>query len=338
MVKMSRRRGIGVTPSEVRLSEHFLLSDFMGCNSVYVKGLKNRFVDPTGGCLAEGEYLCDTLLEPILAHFGPLSISYGYISPELSEQIVGYQDPTKPSYHRWDKGAAADICLHLGVKKTAPVYLAHEIDENFAYSRLISYSESPFLCVSTQISEQNRPRKAFYENRYQGKPKVKPLFVKKSANPVTRTQQGKDLVLEHDWRGAGYPTHHGGGILQWHHRRASDFTMVSDFLYSDEAVWHGVRNFPGREVDPGWFEAAGEVYDSALRALGVPRLSIVKGFERGATDMFSWAETFAFVVIPPTYVDPSDVAEAFFMGGGVSACSVDNTSRRVTVVGSYVRG
>lgn len=325
-----------VAPSKVRLSEHFLLSDFMGCNSVYVKGYKNVFFDPDGTRLDEGKYLCDTLLEPILADFGPFSVSYGYISPSLSELIVGYQDPKMPSYHRWDKGAAADICVHGWVKRSAPVLLAHKIDEKYAYSRLITYSESPFLCVSTQISEENRPRKAFYENRYPGKPRIKPIFIKKSSNQAKRVQDGETLELEHDWRGEGYPTYHGGGIRQAQHIRTSDFTVLSDFLYSDHAVTEGIPNMPGPKISRELFEQAGEVYDFALRTLGVPRISIVRAFESFRFNdypAFSWKDHFAMVLIPPEYVPAHELADALVGHEALSTVSCNNKGGIVTVYG-----
>ena len=325
-----------IDPRIVRLSEHFLLSDFMGCNSVYTKGLKNVFVDPSGSKFLEGKHLCDTLLEPILADFGPFSVSYGYISPSLSEEIVTYQDPKMPSYHRWDKGAAADICVHGWVKRSAPVILAHKIDEKYAFSRLITYSESPFLCISTQISEENRPRKAFYENRYPGKPKTKPIFVKKSANQARRILDGKSLVLDHDWRGNGYPTYHGGGIRQAQHTRTSAFTVLSDFLYSEYATREGIPNVPGPKVSQELFIQAGELYDFVLRTLGVPRVSIVRAFESFRFNdypAFSWKDHFALTLIPPSYVPAHELADAIVGHQLTSAVSCDNRAGTVTVYG-----
>lgn len=334
MRRITRYRPI--SPSLVRLSDHFLLSDFMGCNSVYVKGYKNCFQDPDGSKFLEGKHLCETLLEPILADFGPLSVSYGYISPALSEQIVTYQDPKMPSYHRWDKGAAADICVHAWVKHSPPVLLAHKIDENYAYSRLITYSESPFLCVSTQISEENRPRKAFYENRFQGKSKIKPLFIKKSANAAKRVAEGQNLRLEHDWRGAGYPTYHGGGTRQWHHRRASKYSLISDYLYSDYAVATGVPNIPSSKISKELFAQAGELYDFLLKELGVPRISIVRGFESFRFNdypAFSWEQNFALQLTPPEYLEVDALIEAAKASGLVAAVGRDNRTKHVTVLG-----
>ena len=77
-------------PRTHRLSPHFVLSDFLGCHSVYSKGYPNPFV--LGGSsdlkLVNASVLCVAALEPLIAQFGGLSVAYGYISPELSEKIV----------------------------------------------------------------------------------------------------------------------------------------------------------------------------------------------------------------------------------------------------------
>ena len=331
-------------PTTVRLSPHFLLSDFLGCHSVYARGLKNLFIDSTGEKLREARHLCETLLEPLLAEYGPMSISYGYISPELSKAIVTYQDPTKPSYHRWDKGAAADILIHSQVRKRAPVFVAHDIDEKYGYSRMITYSESPFICVATQLDEGDSPRKAFYENRYPGKSGAKPLFIKKSATAAGRLKQKQALQLEHDWEGAGYPTYHGGGLKQFQHYRTSRYSVASDFLYSTHAIREGIASAPDMRRVGGVFEDAGLAYDALLRKLDIPRLSIVRAFESFRFNdypLFSWKEHFAIDFKPPEYLTANDVADAAMpmMGEHFAAVSVDNTSGTVRVVGlGYGKG
>lgn len=308
-----RGRTLITDPTKVRLSDHFLLSDFMGCHSVYTKGIPNIWIDADGSKLKEGKYLCETLLEPLLDTYGPLSIGYGYISPDLSKRIVAYQDPNMPSYHRWDKGAAVDICVHSWVKKTAPIFLAHEIDKTLPYSRMITYSESPYICVATQINEGDTPRRAFYENRYLGVKGGKPDFVKKSPNAAKRIRDGEALKLVHDWRGAGYPTYHGGGIRQLPHRRVSKFSVASDFLYSTHAVRSGVPNAPDLDKYAEAFRQAGKTYDALLAKLDVPRLSIVRGFESFRFNdypLFSWKNNFAIDFKPPSYLTASDIADA----------------------------
>jgi len=329
------RRTRNISPTETRLSEHFLLSDFLGCHSVYLYGHPNPFVGGTAA-IAEGKHLCETLLEPIMAEYGPLSISYGYISPALSKKIVKYMDPDAPSYHRWDKGAAADICVHAYIRKKAPIYLAHEIDESLPYSRVITYSESPFVCVASQISEGDKPRRAFYENRYMGTPKAKPLYIRKPASDQARELAAAGLRLHHDWRGSGYPTYHGGGVRQWQHRRCSDFTMISDFLYSEMSVERGGKNIPGKNNPAELFHAAGEFYDKVLRSLSVPRVSIVRAFEALSTaknTVFSWEENFALELVPPSYIEADELAQACWDTGMIKTVGVDVCKGRVRVFG-----
>lgn len=327
-----------VNPTDVRLSPHFLLSDFMGCHSAYVKGLKNLFVDLSGRKLEEARFLCESLLEPLLAAYGPMTISYGYISPELSKAIVTYQDPAQPSYHRWDKGAAADILIHSQIAKRSPAEIAHAIDEEYDYSRMITYSESPFICVATQLSEGDTPRKAFYENRYTGEKGAKPVFIKKSATASGRAKQKAELPTGKGWVGAGYPTYHGGGIKQFQHYRTSRYSMASDFLYSTHALRNGAANAPDMRRLGGIFEEAGAAYDALLKALDVPRLSIVRGFESFRFNdypLFSWRNHFAIDFKTPEYLDHNEAADAALkmLGTHFSSVGVDNETKTVRVIG-----
>lgn len=300
--RMPRRSQAEVDPRLYRLSPHFVLSDFLGCHSVYARGYANPFVfdDSAGRKIFNAMALCNEALEKILGEFGPLSISYGYISPGLSSHIVKYQDPGKPSHHRWDLGAAADVCVHKWVSgdfpaiidlyapKSAlgsPIALAHAIDyRDVPYSRLITYSESPYICIAVSDAEvqQGRPRNAFYENRYTGRPKVKPEYIQLS-NPAARRrhfQQLQEQGLEHDWRGAGYPTYHGGGFRQYQHRRVSKYTMLSDFLFDLQSISNGAKNIPSLDNDRvlDAFLAAGTVYDELIERWSIPRMSIVGGY------------------------------------------------------------
>ena len=329
-----------IDPTTVRLSDHFLLSDFMGCHSVYTKGYKNLFVDPDGKKISEAVHLCESLLEPLLQKYGPMSISYGYISPDLSKKIVTYQDPTQPSYHRWDKGAAADICLHHPLLTKSPAELAHQIDEEYEYSRMITYSESPFICVATQINELDKPRKAFYENRYGGKKGEKPEFIKKSATAAGRRKQAESLSLVHDWKGAGYPTYHGGGIRQLQHIPVSKYAVASDFCYSTHAIREGIANAPDMRRVGQVFADAGRTYDALLKLMDVPRLSIVRGYESFRFNdypLFSWKEHFAIDFIPPAYMTANDAAEVALhlmnLSGYINGVSVDNERGVVRVTG-----
>jgi len=321
--------GQSVAPSRVRLSKHFLLSDFMGCDSVYTHGYPNVFVDFQGQKLREGETLSQKVLEPILKTSG-LSVSYGYISPDLSKKIVKYQDPNKPSYHRWDHGAACDIVLHDAIYEGhAPIHSAFWIDEHLPVSRVITYSESPYICVASRDAEvcSGKCRHALYENRYIGE--RKPKFITYSNTRGFRLNQKASLTLHEPWEGAGYPTYHGGGRRQLHHIRTSKYTVLTDFLYSDIAVAEGYANKPSQRA-VGKFHRAGDVYDSLLLRTGLRRLSIVRGYESPAWAVDSkhnWQKDIRFVVVPPSDTDPVSVAEAAWQISGVVDVRVKDEAR-----------
>lgn len=314
-------------PTTVRLSKHFLLSDFLGCDYVYRHGHPNGFPRPES--LREGKVLCEHLLEPLLAR-SRLSVSYGYISPGLSRAVVKYQDPNKPSYHRWDAGAACDVVLHDS--KLAPIEDAIWVDENLPASRVITYSESSFICVATRHSEVDKgdPRRALYENRYVPGQR-KPMHINYSQSASRRSAmkaEAKKLSKESGWMGQGWPSYHGGGRRQMHHYRTSRYTMLSDFLYSREATTFGYRNLPCL-ADLGKFELAGAAYDSILKSISARRLSIVRGFESPSwsSTRHVWEDGVYFVVVPPEGVDPSEVADAALSCGFVRKVRLSKNNR-----------
>ena len=301
----------------------------MGCNSVYAKGYKNSIPDEAK--LWEGEVLAKKILEPLLAR-SRLSITYGFISPELSKQVVKYQDPNKPSYHRWDDGAACDVILHDRIAVEPPIASAFWIDENLPVSRVITYSESPCICVASRYIEIDKgdPRRALYENRYVGS--RKPEYINYSQNPTTRRRQKQEMELEHPWEGGGFPSYHGGGILQAQHIRTSKYTVLSDFLFSERAVLDGHANPYDDHLEP--FEYAGELYDDLVEDLGIRRLSIVRGYESPTwiTSKHNWKKEICLIVVPPESVKPSDVCDAALSLLMVTQAKVISGTRRVGIV------
>lgn len=306
----------------------------MGCNSVYTKGYPNVFYDNEPKKILEGKALCAEVLEPLLA-YSRFSISYGYISHYLSQQIVKYQDPNKPSYHRWDAGAACDVALHDRVHDDEPpVFGAFWMDENLPVSRVISYSESPFICVGVRREEilSGDHRRALYENRYVGE--RKPKYISYSDNADTRLRQKQSVALDHPWQGAGYPTYHGGGTKQTQHTRLSKYTMLSDFLYSGPAVENGAVNITSKEYDSlhSEFEQAGQFYDALLERTGALRMSIVRGYESPswAQGAHTWADGVSLILIPPASVDPQYVVDCALSIDTVAAARITR-GRRVGI-------
>jgi hypothetical protein len=306
--------------TQVRLSDHFLLSDLLGCDSVYRNGHANKVTRADSKKIREGEYLCEHLLERILEDQGPLSIGYGYVSPALSKHIVRYQDPNKPSYHRWDLGAACDIIVHdwvqMGVKghegddpDSAPIYLAHWIDEYFEYSRMITYSESPYICVATRSYEP--ARRAFYENRYEGKPGAKPRFITKSKDATRRIEEGATLELDHDWQGQGWPSYHVAGRRGYEHIRLGRYVMLTDILYSPSYVQSGIRNRPPTSRDNVFWKCAADaalVLDYVMSHLGT-RVSVVRGFESGGYNDWCIDRCMHIDIVLPTGVNSKEIVE-----------------------------
>lgn len=291
-------------PRLVWLSDNFRLSDFLGNHSVYSSGLKNNVEFSDGDIrLRNARQLCEKALEPLLEMAGPVSIAYGCISESFSRATVRYQDPDLPSHHRWDLGAAADVVAHRWVQglphepdllqlfangetSTSPALLAHAIDQKgVPYSRLISYSESPYLCIAVAERELvfNRPRKAFYENRYEGVRGAKPRYIQQASETARARVRNElqEVGLTHGWEGQGYPSYHGGGRRQYQHMRVSKYTMVLDWLFNLKSISDGIRNIPAltsEEVQDS-FAAAGLTFDWVVDNVeGLPRLSVLSGY------------------------------------------------------------
>lgn len=326
-------------PTTVRISPHFLLSDFLGCDTVYRTGHRNLLNPDSEGYtqkLGNLYALCFNALEPLVDQFGPISISYGYISPELSRSIVKYQDPDKPSHHRFDLGAAVDIRVHSHIDggsehigdlwlpesaRGSPIALAHYIELlELPYSRLITYSESPFICLAVSAEEMasGAPRRMMYENRYQGPNGGKPEFLRYSTVRAKRSafQLLQEQGLEHDWRGAGYPTYHGGGRRQLHHEQISKYTVATDWLFDLKSLSNGAKNVPPLYKDEvaDSFAAAGIVYDQIIDAGIVARLSITSGYVHPSNPSFTedndWRSgQFSFVFSPPDQEATDTVAQ-----------------------------
>lgn len=236
------------------LSDRIVLADLMGCDSVYRYGLQNQITDSDADKLKEGRHLVETLEG--YTQSWPLSVTYGYISPGLSRSIVRYQDPNRPSYHRWDYGAAMDLVLF---RKQEPAYTVSEDDrwyyqseepletlgemysEGTRWSRAITYAESQIFCFGTRRSERpDKERMATYENRYMG-PGNRPKHIK---IPATRLMNHINKSANVDWRGKGWPSHHGGGRRQYEHVPVGSCNVLSDFLYDALCVNKGIPNRP----------------------------------------------------------------------------------------------
>lgn len=279
--KRARNSRKPLDPTKVRVSKYFMLSDFMGCDSVYRRGLCNRIYHSDIDKVTEGVRLAQ-FLDRIEYQLGIVSISYGYISPALSKSVVTYQDPNKPSFHRWDLGAACDLrVMSHNWNETPPLETASNIADlidDADFSRMITYSESPQICFATSTKvEQNNRR--IHEYRYTGTPKAKPEWYKwQGKEDELRTLiQSPNISRElGNWTGSGYPTYHGGGRRQYQHVQLSQHVVLSDLLYSRDYVHIGIPNRPLDNLEQ--FVRAAEFMERLYQE--VPnRVSIVGGYE-----------------------------------------------------------
>jgi hypothetical protein len=82
------------------LSRHFTLAEFVVSETAARRGLDNT---PTEVVVNRLRILCDTILEPARAMFGPLHIASGYRAPKLNRLVGG----SATSAHLF--GYAADV-------------------------------------------------------------------------------------------------------------------------------------------------------------------------------------------------------------------------------------
>jgi hypothetical protein len=160
----------------VRLSESFFMRDFLHSEIASVYGLSNIPDDPELA-IAAGRRLCESLLEPLRAAFGRVSIRSAYRSPEVNGlgNARGHNCASNErSYggHIWDRrdaagsmGAAATVVVHAFV----PYYqatgdweaMAWWVHDHLPYSRLeffpklaafnLGWSEAPERAIYSYI-------------------------------------------------------------------------------------------------------------------------------------------------------------------------------------------
>ena len=91
----------------VRLSANFFLRDFLYSEIAIVHGFQNIPGDPDLA-IAAGTALCETLLEPLQARFGKISIRSAYRSSEVnhfgnSNKLNCGRNETNYAGHIWDR-------------------------------------------------------------------------------------------------------------------------------------------------------------------------------------------------------------------------------------------
>ena len=93
------------TLARTRLSSNFILRDLLFSTEAAALGF-NNFPEHPNLVIAAGRALCDTVLEPVLAHFGRFAVTFGYQSREASEAgslKSSSSNPRSSNPHQWDR-------------------------------------------------------------------------------------------------------------------------------------------------------------------------------------------------------------------------------------------
>ena len=140
----------------VRLSPHFVLSEFTRSNTAKRLGIDNT---PPEGHIANMRNLA-VALELIRHKAGGKSIriTSGYRGDELNAAIGG----AKGSYHRW--GLAADLrCKHISIRELARVCATVPLLDKVIYESLTGRNGRKRQWVHIQIAKIGQvPRGEFY--------------------------------------------------------------------------------------------------------------------------------------------------------------------------------
>lgn len=259
--------------SDIQLSKHFNLLDFMNAHTLYTSGVGITAEDVPSWAIDTGVKLCEELLEPLYAKHGPMSFSSGYIPTSLLKRWTP---------HSWkpEDGAAADVVVHSWVnQERSPISLVKNmIEEGADFERLITYAGSEVICMS---AGRNTNRRAVYENlRVPGQDK--PEFItwaRAKATPATASFM-KDRP---EWRRADGETsyHHRGNIRPQHIRVSEHFTLL-DFCRDEEAMAAGKNWVPPTREAMATMMKTTSMVASALEPMMAEfgRVSVIKGMRR----------------------------------------------------------
>lgn len=138
-----------------RLSKHFILLDFLADHAVYRRSVPLPFdeVWNDGHCaLAKG--LCNELLEPLIAAYGPISVADAFWPRKVADRWPNDHRGSRHGKHRWEDGeATADIALYSQVDRgKAGSALKEAVDSLSAIDgcrdRVLCYPNTEFLCVT----------------------------------------------------------------------------------------------------------------------------------------------------------------------------------------------
>lgn len=130
----------------MRLTAHFTLAEFTRSESAKRHGVSN---EPTAAHLENIKVLCEKILEPIRAKYGPIVISSGYRSKTLNHYIGG----ALKSQHM--EGKAVDIDMD-GMGAVTNKEIFEYIKYNLEFDQLINEFNYAWVHVSYNAGKNRK--------------------------------------------------------------------------------------------------------------------------------------------------------------------------------------
>jgi hypothetical protein len=153
-------------PQNIRVGKYFMLSDFLYSETAVIKGISN--CPPLAGREVESiKGLCAAILDPVVERFGAISITFGYVSPELQRAIPGRMRPSVHNICPAGKavlGAAADFQAHNTEYSHKDILLW--IAGSCTYDRLILYPGSTIVCVAWSDKPRSHCKQWIYPDQF----------------------------------------------------------------------------------------------------------------------------------------------------------------------------
>ena len=157
------------TLARTRLSKNFILRDLLFSSEAAALGF-NNFPEHPQLVIAAGRALCETVLEPVLAHFGRFAITFGYQSREASEAgslKSSSSNPRSSNPHQWDRQtfgtevyARVDILPYcVEDQQVSRHEFGHWLMHNLDVCLLMQWKRSNVFCIT--ISP--KPRRVWLE-------------------------------------------------------------------------------------------------------------------------------------------------------------------------------
>ena len=155
--------------ARTRLSKNFILRDFLFSTEAATLGF-NNFPEHPELVVAAGRALCEKILEPVLAHFGNLAITFGYQCREAGEAgslKSSRSNPRSSNPHQWDRQTFGDeVYARIDIlpfcvedQEVNRHDFGHWMMHNLDVDLLMQWTRSNVFCIS--ISP--KPRRVWLE-------------------------------------------------------------------------------------------------------------------------------------------------------------------------------